>query len=198
MNFLAHVFLSGDNPQLMIGNFIADFVKGRSLSDRYSAEIVRGIELHRAIDEFTDQHIVVQRSKDRLRPKYRHYSGVIVDMYYDHFLSKNWADFHPISLDDFAQRFYALLKANKSILPEDVQRMMPYMIRGNWFLNYGYKEGIHRALSGMSRRTPYDSKMDEAVLDLSKHYALFENEFREFFPILKSFSEKWIEEHTIK
>ena len=139
MNFLAHVFLSGDNPQLMIGNFIADFVKGRSLSDRYSAEIVRGIELHRAIDEFTDQHIVVQRSKDRLRPKYRHYSGVIVDMYYDHFLSKNWADFHPISLDDFAQRFYALLKANKSILPEAVQRMMPYMIRGNWFLNYGYK-----------------------------------------------------------
>jgi acyl carrier protein phosphodiesterase len=72
------------------------------------------------------------------------------------------------------------------------------MIRGNWFLNYGYKEGIHRALSGMSRRTPFDSKMDEAVFDLSRHYELFENEFREFFPILKSFSEKWVQENTIK
>lgn len=198
MNFLAHVYLSGDDPQLMIGNFIADFVKGGKLNDRYTAEIVRGIELHRAIDEFTDQHAVVQSSKDRLRPKYRHYSGVIVDMYYDHFLAKNWDDFHHRQLDDFAQQFYGLLKEYKPMLPEDVQRMMPYMIRGNWFLNYGFKEGIHRALSGMSRRTTFDSKMDEAVLDLTRHYELFENEFKEFFPILKNFSEKWIQENAIK
>lgn len=198
MNFLAHVYLSGDDAQLMIGNFIADFVKGGNLNDRYTTEIVRGIELHRAIDEFTDQHAVVQNSKDRLRPKYRHYSGVIVDMYYDHFLAKNWDDFHHLQLDDFAQQFYGLLKEYKPLLPEDVQRMMPYMIRGNWFLNYGYKEGIHRALTGMSRRTTFDSKMDEAVLDLTRHYELFENEFREFFPILRTFSEKWIQENTVK
>lgn len=198
MNFLAHVYLSGDDTQLMIGNFIADFVKGRNLGDRYNAEIMRGIELHRAIDEFTDQHDVVQNSKDRLRPKYRHYSGVIVDMYYDHFLAKNWEDFHYLPLDDFAQQFYGLLDEHKSLLPEGVQRMMPYMIRGNWFLNYAYKEGIHRALSGMSRRTPFDSKMDEAVIDLTRHYELFENEFKEFFPILKSFSEKWILNNSLK
>lgn len=198
MNFLAHVYLSGNDTQLMIGNFIADFVKGGNLSNRYHGEIVRGIELHRAIDEFTDQHEVVQYSKDRLRPKYRHYSGVIVDMYYDHFLAKNWDEFHHLPLDDFAQQFYALIKANEAMLPLEVQRMMPYMIRGNWFLNYAYKEGIHQALSGMSRRTPFDSKMDEAVFDLSRNYELFENEFMDFFPMLKSFSEKWILQNTIK
>jgi len=194
MNFLAHVYLSGEDKQLMIGNFIADFVKGGNLRERYDLKIVQGIELHRAIDEYTDQHEIVQVSKDRLRPKYRHYSGVIVDMYYDHFLAKNWDTFHDSPLDNFAQRFYELIKKNKSTLPEEVQRMMPYMIRGNWFLNYGYKEGIHRALSGMSRRTSFDSKMDESIIELSKHYELFENEFKEFFPLLKIFSEKWIEE----
>ncbi|MEQ8424061.1 MAG: DUF479 domain-containing protein, partial [Cyclobacteriaceae bacterium] len=90
MNFLAHIYLSGDNAQLMIGNFIGDFVKGKNLSARYNPDVVLGIELHRAIDEYTDSHDVVQKSKVRLRPKYRHYSGVIVDMFYDHFLAKNW------------------------------------------------------------------------------------------------------------
>lgn len=192
MNFLAHVYLSGNNKELMIGNFIGDFVKGKDLNKRFSAEIVRGIELHWAIDEYTDKHEVVQQSKDRLRPKYRHYSGVIVDMFYDHFLAKNWSEFHESSLGDFALHFYDILNKNEAILPEGVQRMMPYMIRGNWFLNYGYKEGIHRALSGMSRRTSFDSKMDEAVVDLSKHYSLFENEFKEFFPKLHEFSKTWI------
>lgn len=195
MNFLAHVYLSGNNQELMIGNFIGDFVKAKDLNQRFSADIVRGIELHWAIDEFTDKHDVVQQSKNRLRPKYRHYSGVIVDMFYDHFLAKNWSEFHESSLEDFALRFYDILNKNEAILPRDVQRMMPYMIRGNWFLNYGYKEGIHRALSGMSRRTSFDSKMDEAVVDLSKHYPLFENEFKAFFPKLHEFSKTWIHEN---
>ena len=195
MNFLAHVYLSGNNQALMIGNFIGDFVKGKDLNKRFSAEIVQGIELHWAIDEFTDKHEVVQQSKDRLRPKYRHYSGVIIDMFYDHFLAKNWSEFHESPLEDFALHFYDILNKNEAILPEGVQRMMPYMIRGNWFLNYGYKEGIHRALSGMSRRTSFDSKMDEAVVDLSKHYSLYENEFKEFFPLLHEFSKTWIREY---
>ena len=194
MNFLAHVYLSGDDNQLAIGNFIADFVKGGNIGDRYERRIVQGIELHRAIDDFTDQHEIVHASKNRLRPKYRHYSGVIVDMFYDHFLAKNWNSFHDSLLEDFAQEFYSLIRRNKTLLPEEVQRMMPYMIRGNWFLNYGYKEGIHRALSGMSRRTTFDSKMDEAVVDLSRNYSLFENEFMEFFPILKKYSKDWIKE----
>lgn len=195
MNFLAHVYLSGDNTELMIGNFIGDFVKGRDLKKQFSKDIAKGIELHRAIDEYTDKHEIVQQSKDRLRPKYRHYSGVIIDMFYDHFLAKNWKNFHTSSLEEFASQFYKLLEKNEDNLPEEVQRLMPYMIRGNWFLNYAYIEGIHRALSGMSRRTSFDSKMDESVVDLSKHYALFENEFNQFFPALHEFSITWIRQN---
>src|SRR5450432_1821563 len=90
MNFLAHLYLSGDNPQVMIGNFIGDFVKGKNLTERFDTDVAKGIALHREIDWFTDTHIVVKQSKDRLRPKYRHYAGVIVDIFYDHFLAKNW------------------------------------------------------------------------------------------------------------
>src|SRR5690349_12341831 len=100
MNFLAHIFLSGDDPEIMVGNFIGDFVKGRNLDDRFSSGIVKGIELHRAIDEYTDSHPVVAQSKNRLRPKYRHYAPVIVDVFYDHFLAKNWKNYHPTSLED--------------------------------------------------------------------------------------------------
>ena len=177
----------------MIGNFIGDFVKGKNLGERYDQEVVRGIELHRAIDEYTDSHDVVQKSKVRLRPKYRHYSGVIVDMFYDHFLAKNWHNHHEIPLETFATTFYQTLKENEPQLPEEARRMMPYMIRGNWLLNYAQKEGIHQALSGMSRRTSFDSKMDEAVADLSKNYVHFESEFNEFFPELKEFCQTWIQ-----
>jgi len=192
MNFLAHVHLSADDDQLMIGNFIGDFVKGGSLEGRYTPQIIKGIELHRAIDHYTDNHDVVQTSKNRLRPKYRHYSGVIVDMYYDHFLSKNWEAYHHLPLPVFANQFYSILQSNEHLLPQGVLRMMPYMIRGNWLVNYAKTEGIDRALTGMSRRTTFDSKMDEAAQDLVKNYSAFEEEFKVFFPALKQFSDNWI------
>jgi len=195
MNFLAHIYLSGGDSQLAIGNFIGDFVKGGDLTGRYEPQVIKGVELHRAIDEYTDSHKVVQKSKDRLRPKYRHYSGVIIDMFYDYYLAKNWDQFHKTNLGDFANQFYQLLKKNKEALPQDVQRMMPYMIKGNWLVNYGKKEGLHRALSGMSRRTTFDSKMDESIVELTKYNNEFENEFMAFFPELKAFSESWIETH---
>src|SRR5436190_842749 len=87
MNFLAHLYLSGDDADVMTGNFIGDFVRGRNLAEQFGEKIARGIELHRAIDAFTDHHSVVKQSKTRLRPKYGHYSGVIVDIFYDHFLA---------------------------------------------------------------------------------------------------------------
>jgi len=195
MNFLAHIYLSGNDPQLTIGNFIGDFVKGGSLVGRYEPQVIKGVELHRAIDEYTDSHEVVQNSKNRLRPKYRHYSGVIIDMFYDYYLAKNWDTFHETSLPKFAEQFYLLLEENKEMLPEKTRQMMPYLIQGNWLVNYQKKEGIHRALSGMSRRTSFDSKMDESIVELSKYNDQFENEFMEFFPELKTFAETWIETH---
>jgi acyl carrier protein phosphodiesterase len=190
MNFLAHIYLSGDNEKLMVGNFIADFVKGRAALEKFEVEIIKGIDLHRAIDEFTDTHPIVLKSKIRLRPKYRHYAGVIVDVFYDHFLSKFWSAYHPEPLLDFASKTYSTIEKYNGILPLDVSRMLPYMIRGNWLVNYSKPEGIQRALTGMSRRTPYESKMDESVHDLLEHYEEFKSEFEEFFPELKSYVQK--------
>ena len=107
MNFLAHIYLSGNNEKLMVGNFIGDFVKGNQL-DSFEKEIKQGVQLHRAIDQYTDSHIVVSQSKDKLREKYRHYSGVIVDVYYDHFLSKNWSHYHAQDLKGFTEEFYVV------------------------------------------------------------------------------------------
>jgi acyl carrier protein phosphodiesterase len=191
MNFLAHQYLSGNNTDLMVGNFIADFVKGRLALQEFDKEIIKGIELHRAIDEFTDTHAVVTQSKNRLRPKYRHYSGVIVDVFYDHFLAKNWQSYHTTPLTDFVANVYRTIVSYDSILPENVKRMLPYMIKGNWLVNYSKTEGIHRALSGMASRSPYASKMDEAVEDLLGGYAAFQKEFETFFPELKKFAENF-------
>ncbi|QSE97300.1 acyl carrier protein phosphodiesterase [Fulvivirga lutea] len=191
MNFLAHIYLSGDNQKLMVGNFMGDFVKGSSF-DHYDDLLVKGIWLHRAIDEYTDQHEVVHKSKDRLRAKYRHYSGVIVDVFYDHFLAKNWSDYHTTDLLTFTQNAYSILSNFKNIMPAKAQYVLPYMMDGNWLYHYAKTEGIHRSLSGMARRTKFNSKMDEAVNDLNDHYTEFESEFKLFFEDLKEFCSDWI------
>jgi acyl carrier protein phosphodiesterase len=191
MNFLAHLYLSGDDNKLMIGNFIGDFVKGKNALEKFEPEIIRGIEMHRRIDAFTDTHPIVTESKNRLRPKYRHYAGVIVDVFYDHFLARNWSSYHPEVLPDYAARVYKLIESFDPILPLAVKNFLPYMVRGNWLVNYAQVEGIQRALTGMARRTPYDSKMDESVMDLVKHYDAFKNEFDSFFPELSKHAEKF-------
>lgn len=195
MNFLAHLYLSGNNPKIMLGNFIGDFVKGKNALTQYGPEIIRGIELHRSIDEYTDSHPIVAQSKSRLRPKYRHYSGVIVDIFYDHLLAKNWNLFHDEILPDYAEMAYSVIHEYHPILPEEVKFMMPHMIRGNWLVNYANLEGIHRALSGMARRTRYDSKMDESVIELQEFYAEFTQEFLDFFPQLKNHTVQWLDKN---
>jgi len=188
LNFLAHLFLSGNNAEIMVGNFIGDFVRGKNFHGQFSSSIALGIELHREIDEFTDNHPTVLESKVRLRPKYRHYSPVIVDMFYDHLLAKNWSTYHSQPLGEYAQDAYATLTQFEMVVPEQVRRLLPYMISGNWLLNYAQIEGIHRALSGMAQRTPYKSNMEEASHDLVEHYELFQNEFTVFFPELQKIS----------
>jgi acyl carrier protein phosphodiesterase len=196
MNFLAHISLSGDNPKIMVGNFIGDFVKGRNLLEQFEPEIARGIALHRAIDEFTDSHPIVAVSKNRLRPTYRHYSAVIVDMFYDHLLARNWEQYYKEFLPDFAERSYRILEGFHTILPEGVKYMLPYMTKGNWLVNYARLEGIERALSGMARRSKYESKMELAVEDLKKNYDEFTQEFSIFYPELQKFSNDWLEQET--
>ncbi|MEP0986627.1 ACP phosphodiesterase [Ekhidna sp.] len=184
MNFLAHLYLSGDDEEILVGNFIGDFVKGAQM-DHYSQGIQKGIRLHRSIDFYTDTHEVVLQSKIRLREKFRHYAPVIVDIYYDHFLAKDWSNFSKIPLLEYTESFYELIKKYFEQLPKGVIHMLSYMSRDNWLYNYQFIEGINKALTGMSRRTKFDSKMEEASLALKKNYSEFEKEFHLFFPDLE-------------
>ena len=186
MNYLAHIFLSGGQRDLMVGNFIADAVKGKQL-ERFTPEIQRGIRLHRAIDSFTDNHEITKQSRQRLYTEYRHYSGVIIDIYYDHFLAKNWSQYHHLDLKDFTIEVYKTLDEYREILPQKVVYMLQYMVPQNWLLNYAHYDGIERVLTGMSRRTRFDSRMELAINELKEHNELFEEEFTAFFPLLQSF-----------
>lgn len=192
MNFLAHLSLSGSDPEIMTGNFVGDFVRGRNLTSQFSEGVAKGIELHREIDAFTDSHPIVSQSKKRLWPIYRHYASVIVDVYYDHFLARNFSSYHAQSLPDFAQYCYQVLQLQHHALPTQVQRMLPFMIEGNWLVNYGSLEGMQLALSGLARRAQYDSKMEKSIHDLKTNYTEFEEEFRLFFPELKLMSDEYI------
>ncbi len=187
MNFLAHIYLSEGNEAVTIGNFIADGIKGKNYK-KYPPQIQRGILLHRSIDSFTDQHPIVRKSTARLHKNYGHYSGVIVDILYDHFLAKNWKNYHEQPLDEYIQDFYKLLRTEFDILPSRIQQMMPYMISDNWLLSYATIQGISKILVQMNRRTNNISKMNFAVIELEQFYKEFEDEFTSFFIELKSFT----------
>ena len=189
MNYLAHAYLSGEDEEILIGNFIADAVKGKAVND-YSDNIRRGIILHRFIDEFTDNHPMHKASRAKLHKRYSHYSGVLVDIYYDHFLAKNWLEYSDTPLNDYTSWLYASLENNTAILPERINYMLQYMIPQNWLLNYAHLKGIDRVLQGMSNRTKFDSQMEHGVEELELYYAEFEHEFTEFFPELIDFTEK--------
>ena len=186
MNFLAHIYLSGNNDFMIIGGFMADGVRGKDY-EHFPDDIRKGILLHRAIDTFTDAHAVFRISKHRLHERYGHYSGVIIDVFYDHFLAKNWQDYSDEKLDVFVQNFYQSLEDNFDMLTPKVQNMLPHMERGNWLWNYQFVDGIGTILSQMDRRTKNTSKMGESVQELEQFYKEFEQEFTLFFKELREF-----------
>lgn len=189
MNFLAHLYLSKDNPQIMIGNLIADHIKGNKF-DHFSEKIKQGIHLHRKIDTFTDTHDIVKKSKRRLHERYGHYDGVIIDVFYDHFLAKNWSRYSQIPLDIYSKGVYTLLSKNKDILPQKTQDILPYMIKYDWLYNYQFTKGIQEVLIGINRRTKGISKMDLAIEDLKKYNTELENDFFIFFEDLITYTNK--------
>ena len=189
MNFLAHIYLSGDDKAITIGNFIADGIRGKDYK-KFPKDIQTGIILHRHIDTFTDTHKIVRQSTKRLHKNYGHYSGVIVDILYDHFLAKNWKTYSDVPLAKYVDVFYALLEDNFDILPTRVQKMMPYMIANNWLLSYASIDGIAKVLEGMNRRTQNRSKMNLAVNELEEFYDAFETEFTLFFAELIEYSKQ--------
>lgn len=172
---------------------MGDFVKGNHYL-HYHPNIQVGILLHREIDHYTDNHAIVKQSKDRLKEKYRHYAGVLVDVFYDHFLALNFYELYRKDLSSYVNEQYELLNKHKAILPARAQHMLPYMIRGNWLENYQRISGVQRSLKGMSRRTKFDSRMDEAILELQRYHDAFNEEFLLFFPEIEKHAREFKEE----
>lgn len=191
MNFLAHLYLSGKDENIQLGNFIADAVKGSHYKD-YPEGVSLGILLHREIDHYTDTHPVFRKTKSRLSPKYRIYSGIIADLYYDHYLARNWQDYSDEKLSDFVSRAYFLLVRKYHLLPARSRRILPFLVTQNWLAGYADFDSLQRVFNGMSRRTNHLSGMENAISDLKADYHHYETDFREFFPDLVTHSGQFL------
>lgn len=187
MNFLAHIYLSFNDTEVSLGNFFADHIRGNRFG-HLPKKVQKGIRLHRAIDVFTDAHPVVKQSSKRLHKNHGHYSRVVVDIFYDHFLAKNWHQYSEVPLATYAAGFYKTLLEHYTLLPSITKRLLPSMIAANWLLGYTHLSGIAKILKGMDQRTKNRSKMHAAIWELAQHYPIFEHEFRTFFEELISFS----------
>ncbi|WP_422897664.1 acyl carrier protein phosphodiesterase [Polaribacter haliotis] len=196
MNFLAHLYLSQNDTNIMIGNFIADHIRGNNYTN-FSKEIQQGIFLHREIDTFTDAHEIVRKSKRRLHARYRHYDGVIIDIFYDYFLAKNWADYSAIPLNVFTDSVNKLFLEKSPELPLKSQNFIKYMIEYNILYNYQFEEGIEKVLNGMNNRTKGKSQMNLAIEDLRELEDELQEDFTLFFKDLIEFSNQKFKELTV-
>jgi acyl carrier protein phosphodiesterase len=187
MNYLAHARLSFDDPELLTGNMISDFVKGKKKLD-YPVPIRNGITLHRAIDEFTDTHEHTRQAKSFFRADYRLYAGPLTDIVYDHFLANDQHEFPGDLLASFTEMTYRRLDLNKDFFPDNFRRMFPYMRSQDWLYNYRYKEGIFRSFSGLARRAAYMPGPEAACRLFETHYHELEACYRDFFPLLRNFA----------
>lgn len=190
MNYLGHLYLSGNDPQVILGNFMADDVKGRDLS-RFPEGVQNGIRLHRAIDSFTDQHPSLQAGRARVREHAGRYAGVVMDLFYDHLLASHWQRWHSEPLPVFAQRMYAVLSENETAMPEGIRYMFGFMKEHDWLTRYATLEGIGRSLHGLSMRVPSGSVMSGAEVVLGEHIDEYRAEFDIFLPAISVHTSAW-------
>ena len=193
MNFLAHLYLADPQPLGLLGSLMGDFVKG-PLGGRYPEPITRGIMLHRRIDTFTDAHAVVRTSRTRISPGRRRFAGIMIDVFYDHFLARDWARYCPEQLKGFSERVYALLSEHHAILPERLQRIAPHMQQLDWLGSYRHVKSIHSALDRMGQRLSRENRLLGAGAELDANYAALEADFRTFFPDVVQFATELREE----
>lgn len=190
VNFLAHFYLAGSNTGLLLGNFLADAVKGKKYLE-YAPEIQQGILMHRFIDHFTDTHAVTEQTKVRLRPRFHHYAPVVVDVFFDHFLAKDWRRFSDVPLEQFAEKVYGTLGEHSEVFPEKSKHILKYMRMHDWLSAYASVEGIAGVMQGMARRTPFASGMENGGAALVEHYDAYHADFNAFFPQLQEACRKF-------
>lgn len=188
MNYLAHAYLSFGNDEILLGNMISDFVKGKQ-QFQYPAVIHNGIVLHRAIDDFTDTHEITQKAKSVFRNDYRLYSGAFVDVAYDHFLAITEDEFaDDASLFRFSMNTYSRLEQLRPVMPPVFERMFYYMQTQNWLYGYRTKHGIYKSFEGLVRRAAYLNDSGPAIKVFNEHYDFLKNCFDVFWKELKPFA----------
>jgi len=186
MNYLAHLYLAGNEPDAVIGSLMGDFVKGH-VDPALSPALRHAIMQHRRIDSFTDAHPLVRRSKQRIRPEFRRYAGILVDVFYDHFLATEWRSYAEVPLDAFAAYAYDQVSRHLPTLPSRMQRSMHYMVANDLLTSYRTIDGIERALRGIETRLRRPSRLGESVAELENAYGALRDDFIEFFPQLIGF-----------
>lgn len=182
MNYLAHIYLSDNSEENMLGNFLGDFVN-KSLEDQFEYSIKQGIFMHKKLDTFTDSHSDFLRSRKRISNINRRLSGVLIDIFYDHFLAKNWYDYSSISLEEYADDFYKILKKFYYCLPDKLIKRMPYIIEENWLLSNRDISGIERTVERIAKRfSNTRHPLVNPIYELINNYEGLENDFKCFYP----------------
>jgi acyl carrier protein phosphodiesterase len=189
MNFLAHAYLSFDNKEVLVGNMISDFVKGKAQYD-FIKSIRKGIVLHRLIDDYTDTHPVIKKAKEYFRPSYRLYSGPIIDILMDHFLANDPVQFGAGELKSFTQSVYQILNQYSSHLPLRFIPAFTYMQSEDWLFNYQYKEGIAKSVRGLVRRSSFLEDSATAIKIFNEHYIALEGCYTHFFEDVKIYAKE--------
>ncbi len=194
MNYLAHAYLSFNQPDILVGNMISDHIKGKKQFD-YPIPVQRGIKLHRAIDNFTDTHAATQELKSFFRPQYRLYSGAFADVVYDHFLANDTMEFNTENeLKQFAGNTYQMLETHYDQFPPLFQKMFPFMKEYDWLYNYRYTWGIEKSFGGLVRRAAYLTESKIAFEIFTEHYTAMQICYADFFPALKKFAAVHLDE----
>lgn len=188
MNYLAHIYLSGDSDEIKIGNFIGDYVKGGKYRD-YPDLVSYGIRMHRSIDSFTDRHPDVRECLQLLKPGYGRYAGIVADIFFDHFLAHNWQDYSPVTLQHFSRHAHSVFLSNFNLLPFRVKQFLPFLIHHRRLESYARRESMFDVLEIMSRRTSLPSNSHWAARLLDEEYHRFEAHFRSFFAEMIAFVE---------
>lgn len=186
MNYLAHLFFSDPGEEALLGSLLGDFVKGNP-SGRFPSAVAEAIVFHRKIDSFSDSHVITRRSRDRISSSRRRFAGIIVDVCYDHFLSRHWPEFSPVDLKSFVGRFYTILDKNRAMLPERLRRILPCMISENWLESYAQLNGVSEALDRITARLSRGDAFKGAVAEIEANYPGLKADFLAFIPDLSAF-----------
>lgn len=178
MNILFHMYLSGNDPELLVGNFMGDFVKG-PIGDEFAQSIGQGLKLHRRIDSFAQGNTHFQTSRVRLNPRYGLYRGVFVDLFYDHFLAREWTYWSDTPLPEYLAATRTIIDRYLPIMPQRLQEFVP-IIFGELLPSYAEVSGIEAALGRMSRRVRRANPLAEGSAELTIHYEALQADFRQF------------------